>query len=234
MNLGIMQPNYLPWLGYFDMVACSHLFVLYDNVQFDKHGWRNRNRLLARPEPLWITAPVVTSGRHLQTVRDTRLAEGPWQRKHLKTIRQIYAKAPHFDWLFPELDTYLGRRDYRFLVDLNLEGHLLFTRLLQIDTPIRFSSELNEDLMALERTERLVTICTGFGATRYISASASRAYMIERLWQEARIELRYQDYQHPTYAQPGGEFVSHLSALDALMWEGPAARRFVGISVPRH
>jgi hypothetical protein len=233
MNVGIMQPNYLPWLGYFDMVACSHLFVLYDNVQFDKHGWRNRNRLLARPTPLWITAPVVTSGRHGQLVRDTVLADGPWQQKHLKTIRHIYAKAPYFDWLFPELESYLTRCKYTNLVDLNLEGHQMFTRLLAIDTPIRFSSELGKDLMALERTERLVTICRGVGATRYISASASRAYMIEELWQAAGIELRYQDYQHPTYAQPGGEFVSHLSAVDALMFEGPAARRFVGISVPK-
>lgn len=233
MNVGIMQPNYLPWLGYFDMVACSHLFVLYDNVQFDKHGWRNRNRLLARPEPLWITAPVETAGRLGQTVRDTRLVPGPWQGKHLKTIRQIYGHAPYFDWLFPELERYLGGQSYRFLVDLNLDGHRLFTRLLGIDTPIRFSSELGGDIMALERTRRLVTICEGFQATRYISASASRAYMIESLWTDAGIELRYQDYAHPTYAQPGGEFVSHLSAIDALMWEGPEARRFVGVSVPR-
>jgi len=234
MNLGIMQPNYLPWLGYFDMAACSHLFVIYDNVQFDKHGWRNRNRLLARPAPMWITAPVVTSGHHGQSVRDTRLADGPWQSKHLKSIRQIYGKAPHFDWLFPELEVYLGFRSYRFLVDLNLDGHRLFTRLLGIDTPIRFSSELGADVMALERTERLVTICTEFGASRYISASASRAYMIESLWTDSGIELHYQDYVHPTYPQPGGAFVSHLSALDALMWEGPAARQFVGVSVPKY
>jgi hypothetical protein len=233
MNVGIMQPNYLPWLGYFDMVACSHLFVLYDNVQFDKHGWRNRNRLLARPQPLWITAPVMTTGRHGQLVRDTGLIDGPWQEKHLKTIRQIYAKAPYFDWLYPEIQAYLGRRKYRRLVDLNLAGHEMFSRLLDIRTPIRFSSELGGDLMRLERTERLVTICQSVNATRYISASASRAYMIEDLWRAAKIELRYQDYQHPVYKQQGEEFTSHLSAVDALMFEGPMAKRFVGISVPK-
>ena len=233
MNVGIMQPNYLPWLGYFDMVACSHLFVLYDSVQYDKHGWRNRNRVLARPEPLWITAPVLSTGHHLQSVKETRLADRPWQQRHLKTIKQIYAKAPYFDWLYPELEAYLMRRKYEWLVDLNLEGHQMFTRLLGIDTPIKFSSELDLDVMALERTARLVTICSMVGATRYISASASRAYMIESLWTEAQIELRYQDYQHPVYAQPGGDFVSHLSVVDALMFEGPGAKRFVGVSVPK-
>jgi len=233
MNVGIMQPNYLPWLGYFDMVAFSHLFVLYDNVQFDKHGWRNRNRLLARPKPLWITAPVKSTGRHGQFVKDTELIDGPWQEKHLKTIRQIYAKAPYFDWVYPELQSYLTRRRYTRLVDLNLAGHELFTRMLDINTPIKFSSELAKELMSLERTERLVTICQSVNATRYVSASASRAYMIEDLWKRAGIELRYQDYQHPVYAQPGGDFVSHLSVIDALMFEGHRAKRFVGISVPK-
>ena len=233
MNVGIMQPNYLPWLGYFDMVACSHLFVLYDNVQFDKHGWRNRNRVLARPEPLWITAPVKTTGRHGQLVKDTELIDGPWQEKHLKSIRQIYAKAPFFDWLYPELQSYLTRCKYTHLVDLNMAGHEMFTRLLDINTPIKFSSDLGKELMSLERTQRLVTICQCVNATRYISASASRAYMIEDLWKTAGIELRYQDYQHPIYAQSGGDFVSHLSAVDALMFEGPAAKRYVGISVPK-
>lgn len=233
MNVGIMQPNYLPWLGYFDMVACSHLFILYDSAQYDKHGWRNRNRLLARPEPLWVTAPVMTSGHHGQSVKETRLAKGPWQKKHLKTIRQIYAHAPHFDWLYPELEAYLGGRSYEWLLDLNLDGHRLFTRLLGIDTPIKLASELGLDTIGVEPTERLISICRKAGAARYISASASRAYMVERLWPEAGIELRYQDYLHPTYDQPGGSFVSHLSVVDALMFEGAGAKRFVGISVPK-
>jgi hypothetical protein len=227
-----MQPNYLPWLGYFDMVACSHVFVLYDDVQFDKHGWRNRNRLLARPEPLWITAPVLTTGRQGQSIRETLLKDGPWPQKHLKTIKQVYAKAPFFGWLYPELDAYLTRRQYKWLVDLNLEGHHLFARLLEIDTPVRLSSELGIGA-SQEPTERLVAICRTLGARRYVSASASRSYMREELWRQAGIELRYQDYAHPVYGQSGDEFVSHLSVVDALMFEGPAARRFVGVSVPK-
>ena len=229
MIVGIMQPNYLPWLGYFDMVACSDVFVLYDDVQFDKEGWRNRNRIAGGTKPLWLTAPVITAGRLGQRIRDTRLAEGPWQAKHLKTLRQTYARARHFDWCYPALDSYLRKRRYEFLLDLCLEGHRALCGLFAIDTPLRLSSDIG--YQDAGRTGRLVAICRDLGATRYLSASASRAYMDEAQWRAARMDLRYQDYVHPVYDQGGVAFVSHLSAVDALMHVGAGARDLVGTSL---
>jgi len=221
----VMQPNYLPWLGYFDLIALADTFVVYDDVQFDKHGWRNRNRLYRHPDPLWLTAPVVTAGRMGQDIRDVRLADGTWPEKHLKTVRQVYARAPHFDWCFPALEAYLGGKSYAFLVDLCLDGHRALAQLLALDTPLRLSSELG--FRGAGKTERLVAICQALGASRYLATSAGREYLDEPRWTAAGIELAYQDYPHPVYPQFGADFVSHLSVVDALMFVGPETRAFL-------
>jgi hypothetical protein len=227
-DVAIMQPGYLPWLGYFDLVAMADMFVIYDDVQFNKGSWRNRNRILGAVEPLYLTAPVRTAGKLGQRISDTELSGGPWQQKHLKSIRQCYRHAPFFDWCFPVLDRYLGSRRYHWLLDLNLEGHAAFAELFNITTPIRLSSEM--DIGGVGRTERLVAIAGSLGATRYISADASKVYMEEKLWANANIELVYQNYPHPMYRQFAEPFQSHLAAVDALMFAGPDARSFVGIS----
>src|SRR5215475_2353992 len=232
LDVAVMQPGYLPWLGYFDMVALADAFVLYDDVQFDKGGWRNRNRILgSRGGPQWLTAPAMTAGRLGQTIRDTELKPNNWQVKHLRTIQQIYARAPFFDWCFPGIDRYLGGGTYRWLVDLCLDGHNGLSALLGLQTPLILSSELG--FRGIGATERLVAICKSCGATRYIAANASKSYMDESLWRAAGIALVYQNYPHPAYAQFDDDFVSHLSILDALMFVGPATRTLVGVSHPK-
>ena len=221
-----MQPNYLPWLGYFDMLARSDIFVIYDDVQFDKNGWRNRNKILNYPEPLWLTAPVLTADRSHQIIREVSLANSPWQKKHLKTLRHVYSKAPFFEWCYPELDLYLTKYNYKYLLDLCINGHHVFSKLLGIESQLRFSSEIG--FANIGRTERLVAICSNLCGTCYIAASASRAYMIEEQWRLANIELRYQDYTHPVYPQSGNYFVGHLSVIDSLMFLGPKARQLIG------
>lgn len=222
-----MQPNYLPWLGYFDLVALADTFVVYDDVQFDKHGWRNRNRIYRYPEPLWLTAPVLTSGRMGQEIRDVRLADGAWPEKHLRTIRQVYGRAPHFGWCVQSLETYLAGCRYEFLLDLCLDGHRALAALLGLDTPLRLSSDVG--FKGAGKTERLVAICQALGASHYVATSAGRGYLDESRWNMAGIELVYQDYPHPTYRQFGDVFISHLSVIDALMFVGPQTRSLLGI-----
>jgi hypothetical protein len=195
-DVAILQPGYLPWLGYFDLVAMSDMFVLYDDVQFDKGGWRNRHT--------------------------------EWQQSHLALLRQVYARAPFFDWCYPMLEGYLTARPYHWLLDLAVSGHQVIAGLLQLETPIRLSSDIG--FAGIGRTERLVAICRTLGATRYIATDASRTYMTETLWSEAGIALVYQGYPHPTYRQFEGAFQSHLSIVDALMFLGPEARQVIGIS----
>lgn len=228
-DVTIMQPGYLPWLGYFDLVAVADTFVFYDDVHFDKGGWRNRNRILGpQGSANWLTAPVITAGRLSQPIRETALTPDAWQKKHLRTIQQFYSKAPHFDWCFPAIERYLSGKQYRWLIDLCLDGHRVFAKLLNIETPVRLSSELG--FAGIGRTERLVAICRSQNATRYIAADASRAYMNEALWQEVGILLTYHNYPHPIYLQRDNRFVSHLSVVDALMFVGPNTKTFIGIS----
>lgn len=224
----IIQPGYLPWLGYFDQAAMADVFVLYDDVQFDRGGWRNRNRILHNGAPNWLTVPVHTSDCFGQLVKDVRIADDHWQKKHQKSIRQTYAKAPYFEWCFPVLDEYLSRRNYGWLVDLNVTGHEVLSKLIGIPWNIRMSSSIG--YKGEGRTARLVSICASLGATRYISSDASADYMEPGLWTEAGIELVYQRYPHPRYPQFTHPFVSFLSAVDALMFAGPDVRSFVGIS----
>jgi len=229
-DVAILQPGYLPWLGYFDLVAMADVFVLYDDVQFDKGGWRNRNRVLSGGEPLWLTVPIVQ--RFPQLITEVRIASKDWQAVHLRSIVQNYGKAPFFEEVFPHLEAYLSGRRYELLLDLCTEGHKLFTRLLGLATKTCLSSELGVDKAG--RTERLVAICQKFQATRYISPDAAKAYMVPDLWSKAGIELAYQQYPHPKYPQFSGEFVSHLSVVDAMMFAGPEkVRTWLGISHPK-
>jgi hypothetical protein len=223
----ILQPGYMPWLGYFDQAKLADVFVMYDDVQFDKNGWRNRNRACGPKGPVWLTVPVLHSGRTGQLVRDVEIGAGDWVRRHLGTLRACYARAPYFKDVFLPVEALLRSGKYRRLVDLNHDVHTLLAGMLGVAENRVYASELG--VPALGRTERLVDICRRLKATRYISSDASRVYMREELWRHAGIELVYQNFPNPPYPQYGA-FVPRLSAIDALMWCGPEAARLVGIS----
>jgi WbqC-like protein family len=227
-TVAVLQPGYLPWLGYFDLVSLADVFVIYDDVQFDRGGWRNRNRLLGPNDaPQWITVPV--HKRFPQRIDEVQLHDERWAQKHASTLKTLYARAPHFGWCYPALEDYLLGRRYERLLDLCLRGHEVLCQLLGVEAEVRLASALGRAEEG--RVERLVTLCQDLGATRYISGDAARAYMSDDPWREAGIELVYQGYPHPTYPQRGGEFVSHLSALDALMFAGPDAHDFLRTSL---
>lgn len=217
----ILQPSYLPWLGYFDQVRRANVFVLYDDVQFDKHGWRNRNRIKTASGPMWLTVPVLHTGRSRQRILDVEIErQTPWAKKHLSSISQNYARAPNTQQFLPELSQLL-ERDWKMLIDLNIAVIGLLAAWLGLDWhPVR-SSELGVEG---ERTERLVKICQHFGATHYFSGHAARSYLDEELFRRAGIAVEFQDYAHPVYPQQHGEFISHLSALDLLLNCGERSR----------
>ncbi|MBM3505465.1 MAG: WbqC family protein [Alphaproteobacteria bacterium] len=226
--ISIMQPGYLPWLGYFDMCALSNVFVVYDDVQFDRHGWRNRNRILVRGGPSWLTVPVTR--QFAAPIREIRIADPRWPRKHLGSLRAAYGRAPFFDWCFPELTRTLLQRPYEWLLDVCVDLHGLLSRLLALDTPMRLASEIGYE--GVGRTERLVAICGTLNASHYLATDASKAYMDEPLWRAHAMTLVYQGYPHPTYPQFDHPFVSHLSAVDALMFVGPEARKLLRLPRP--
>ena len=211
----VLQPGYLPWLGFFDQLRRSSVFVYYDDVQYDKHGWRNRNRIKTQNGPQWLTVPVRTSGpNRLPRIADVEIDNRtPWARKHIQSIRQAYARAPHLSRYLPALEDVLHRRWER-LVDLDLACAGLIASWLGIERQIERSSILRVDG---DRTARLVNICRHFGATRYLSGDAARAYLDVPLFQREGITVEWQQYAHPTYPQLHGDFVPFLSAIDLLL-----------------
>ena len=213
-TLVVLQPGYLPWLGFFDQVYRSDIFVFYDDVQFDKNGWRNRNRIKSPAGPHWLTVPVRVNSLE-QRIFETEIDDRqPWARKHLGTIRQFYAKAPYLKRFLPELEETLVGGRWQRLIDLDVAVIEMMCRWLGIERRMLRSSELG---VRGERSERLLNICLSQGASRYLSGSAARAYLDTELFARHGVEVLWQDYQHPVYRQQHGDFIPFLSALDLLL-----------------
>ena len=230
VKIVILQPSYLPWLGYLDQYAWCDRFVLYDDVQYDKHGWRNRNRVLCQGKPQWLTIPVL--GRDFPLLSEVQVDLGqPWRRKHLASLEQLYARAPHAPWLLPKLRDYYANT-WNHLIDWDIEGLRWMCELLGLPWKLVRSSELGVprfqrgpvgDRAPESSSERLCQICSRLGGTRYLTGDAARDYLQADQFQEVGIEVVWHGYDHPTYRQGKGQapFVSHLSVVDLLFWHGP-------------
>ena len=221
MTVVVLQPGYLPWLGFFDQMRRADVFVYYDDVQYDTHGWRNRNRIKTQHGPLWLTVPVRHSGLSKPRILDVDIdARTNWARKHVASIRQAYAGAQFAKQYVPALEEVLTRRWER-LVDVDLAVAGLMAGWLGVQPRVERVSTLRIDG---GQSERLINICRHFGATRYLSGSAAREYLDVPLFERNGIEVEWQDFVHPVYPQLHGEFVPYLSAVDLILNCGGASR----------
>ena len=222
MRVVILQPSYLPWLGYFDQMCKSDVFVIYDDVQYDKNSWRNRNRIKTPQGWQWLTVPVLLKGRNFPLNRDVEINNDlPWQSKHLKSIIQNYRQARWFTDFIGPLETVLTR-EWKFIIELNMEFLQLLKRKLGVETEIRMASELN--IPKVGKTERLIEICRHFGADSFLEGDAGKNYIDESLFSNAGIRLEYQRYQHPIYRQLHGDFIPYLSVIDLLFNHGAESK----------
>jgi len=213
MRVTILQPSYLPWLGFFEQMSRADKFVLLDDVQYTRRDWRNRNRIRVKESWVWLTVPVQQKRRFSQSLLETRIDNSlPWRRKHLETLRQHYCKAPFFEKYFPRCQQ-VYEKDWTFLFDLCLETINLIKEEMGIETPLLRSSEMKP---GGEKTERLVSICRELGATHYLSGESGSNYIAEEDFSSQGIALEYQNYEHPVYPQRYTGFVPHLSAIDLL------------------
>ena len=214
-TLAVLQPGYLPWLGFFDQLQRSDIFIFYDDVQYDKNGWRNRNRIKSTAgTPHWLTVPVHVRSleqRLLETEIDNRQA---WARKHIGTIRQFYAKAPHLNRYLPGLEELLLSKNWERLCDLDVAAIKLICGWLGLTRDMMRSSEIG---IGGERSERLLNLCLHVGADCYLSGNAAQEYLDVELFAEHGVKIEWQNYQHPVYSQQYGTFVPYLSALDLLL-----------------
>jgi hypothetical protein len=221
----ITQSNYIPWKGYFDSIAAVDIFVVYDDMQYTKRDWRNRN-LIKTPQGLkWLSIPVEVSGKYFQKIRDTKIADKKWPGSHWDIIKQNYKLAPCFKEMSGWIEEMYRTCEYDNLTDVNLHFINHINAFLDIKTEIRFSSEFN---LAEEKTERLVNICKDIGATDYYSGPAAKAYMNENMFSQNNVAVHYWDYSnYPEYTQLYPPFEHGLSVLDLILNTGNAANAFL-------
>ena len=213
MKLAMHQPNYLPWPGYFVKMAQCDIFVILDAVQFPRGcSVANRN-LIKTPKGLhMLTVPVQRKGLSLQRY-DEVIAVPGWQRKHLKTLRLNYAKAPHFQDIFPQLEQALQAGGS--LADINYAFIKQVYNWLQLDTKLVFLSSLPQ-FAGLKKNELIVALCEHFSAHTYLSGSGGKAYHQIELFTRNGLQLEYLTYQPVPYPQLWGDFIPNLSAVDML------------------
>ena len=230
-SVAIVQSNYIPWKGYFDLIARVDQFILLDDVQYTHRDWRNRNLIKTADGPKWLSVPV----RHERTSRvaDVTIAtdQGDWRRKHLGTIEHAYRDAPHAATILPWLaESYGAVASVERLSELNRKLIDRVCDRLGITTPVALSTDYFtlQELDAFEPTQRLLALCQAAGATSYLSGPAARAYMDTSLFSNQGIEVEWMDYAgYREYPQLHGEFTHGVSVVDVLLMTGPDAATFL-------
>jgi hypothetical protein len=230
MIVAIHQPNFLPWLGYLDRMIRADLFIMLDHVQFERRNYQNRTRILLDGNSHWLTVPVQQHSQ-LERIVDKRIDNPPadvvrwWAADHVRTLRHAYRGAPFLDhYAAPLQDLLMSRREH--LVDLNLASLRFLRDAFDINTPMVRSSELN---VGGARSELILNLCKAVGADTYLAGmGGSRTYLDCMAFARAGIEVTWQDFRHPRYAQcGGGEFVGGLSAIDLLFNHGRQSRSWL-------
>jgi hypothetical protein len=223
-RVAIIQSNYIPWKGYFDLVASVDECILLDDVQYTRSDWRNRNRIKTPLGVRWLTIPVAVSGRRHQTIREAMTVDSSWAARHWQLLQHSYARAPGFADLsatlkqaYTDVPTGLSAINRRFI-------DLVMTR-LGITTALTSSAAYE---LIQGRTERLVHLCRQAGATEYLTGPAARSYLDESLFHAAGIAVRYMRYDdYPEYPQLYGPFDHAVSVLDLLCSVGQDAPRYL-------
>jgi hypothetical protein len=229
-RVAIVQSSYVPWKGYFDIIAGVDAFVLCDEVQYTRRDWRNRNRIKTATGLRWLSVPVEVKGRYHQRIDETVVAERGWARSHVSMLEQAYAGAPYAASLRAWLrEAYARAATHERLSDVNRSLLEALCEQLGIATPLLWSTDLERaDPPDVDpRSGRLIGICQALGATEYVSGPSAREYLDEQAFADAGIAVRWADYSgYPEYPQPHPPFEHHVSALDLLLCTGEEAARY--------
>ncbi len=222
----IVQSNYLPWKGYFDLMRQADIFILYDDVQYTRRDWRNRNTIKTPQGLHWLTVPVNSKGQYHQNIDKITISSSDWAERHWRTIAMSYEKSPGF----PEYGTAIHSmlQECTNLTHLSEINHHLIKQLaclLGIERAITHSSVYGK---IAGKNENLIHLCKSVGATHYLSGPAASSYLEPQLFANAGIKLSYMDYSgYPEYSQPYGAFTHFVSIIDLLMSTGRHAASYL-------
>ena len=225
-RVAIVQSCYVPWKGYFDLINSVDEFILYDECQYTRQDWRNRNRIKTATGTRWLTIPVTIDGLYGQRIDTTRIAQPDWAERHWDTVRQAYRRAPHFDQYASAVqDAYARVSTEQFLSRVNRALIEVVCSFLGIRTPLSWSTDYSA---RGSRTERVVNLCKDSGASIYLSGPRGRDYLDEQRFVEAGVELEYFDYEgYEKYPQLYPPFEHSVSVLDLLFSAGSEAPRYM-------
>jgi len=224
----ILQPSYIPWRGYFHQIARANIFVFYDDVKYDKNGWRNRNRIKTSSGAQWLTIPVFTHNLETEQTPINKIRidwATNWSKKHWNAIKTWYARAPFFTEYAPKIQPFYEQRP-EFLSDFTIHTTIALARLLGIQNTQFLRSSTLKGITG-QKTERLIQILTKLGATNYVSGPSARNYIDEEQFRTAGISLEYMTYHYPEYPQLYPPYDPQVSILDLIFMTGPEALNYI-------
>ncbi len=215
-RLVILQPAYIPWIGFFDLMCKADIFVIFDDVQYTIRDWRSRNRIKTSEGVLWLSIPVKAKGVRNKLIKDVEIDNTqPWQQKHLKSLESFYKKAQYYEEIL-DLFSDIYQKKYEFLIDVDMDFITKAKHYLSLKSNIVLSSEIPS---VGNRDEKLLSICKYLNATHYLSGNAAKEYLREQIFTHEGIMVQWHDYRHPYYHQcwlKEQGFISHLSIIDLL------------------
>jgi hypothetical protein len=220
----ILQPSYIPWRGYFDQISKADLFIFYDDVQYDKRGWRNRNRIKTSTGPIWLSIPVFNRGAQTEhiPITDIRIVwDRPWNQEHWNSIRLAYRKAPFFSQYAGIIEEFYTQKP-EMLADFTIETTIILAKTIGIEKT-RFMRSSRMIGVEGTKTDRLISILEKVDATHYISGPSARDYIENEKFADAGISLEFMEYDYPQYAQLYPPFDSQVSIIDTLFMMGKEA-----------
>ncbi len=224
-KVAILQSNYIPWKGYFDMIALVDEFILYDDMQYTRRDWRNRNKIKTLNGLAWLTVPVEVKGKYFQKINETVISEAKWAKDHWATIKQFYSKAKFFKDYKDVFENFYLNSQEQLLSNVNYELIKMINEILGIKTKISWSSDY---VLADGQTERLLNLVQQAGGTEYISGPAAKDYIVDSLFEDAGVKLTWMDYSgYPEYTQLYPPFEHGVTVLDLIFNEGPDATKFM-------
>ena len=226
MILTIHQPNYLPWLGFFHKIILSDVYVAFDDVQFEKNSFNNRNKIKVHNGWTWLTIPIITSGQSKITmINNAKIKQNSnWNKKHFKSIKFNYAKAEYYDEYINFFNE-VYNKDWQTLADLNIYILKWLFKKLNIRTDLVLSSEIKEKFGS--KDDLVLSICNKFNTDIYISGPKGKDYINEEKFKTDDIKIHYHDYTHPKYSQLWESFLSHMSIIDLLFNHGHKSKKII-------
>jgi hypothetical protein len=224
-KIAILQSNYIPWKGYFDMIAAVDEFILYDDMQYTRRDWRNRNQIKTPQGLQWLTVPVLVKGKYHQKIRETEIDGTDWSQMHWKALEQNYRRAPHFEEIAMWLKPLYINNTYSHISQLNRTLIDAICDYLHITTRISNSWEYS---LLDGKTERLADLCQQAGGTEYISGPSAKNYVDERIFNDIGVKLSWFNYDgYASYPQQWGDFVHGVTILDLLFNCGKEAHKYM-------